>query len=346
MCSQAQKDNSYGETSSPHNPSTLKKILSVFVLVFVFFALFVWLKQPHAVYQEKFFLMDTIVEIMASGKQDEAMSAIDASHKELKRIDAKFGYNNSLVTKLNATNMAEDKELYEVIQYGMGINRLSQGSFSLSLRPILDAWGFSGTHTYRIPTEAEFIKWKNSNQDSGIHLGNDGATVTIDKGMGIDVGGLAEGYGVDKAVAVMRSMGMKTGLINAGGDILCFGKRTWRIGIKHPRKSGIIAVVPIKDKAIATSGDYERYFIQDGQRYSHILDPKTGWPAQKYMSVTIIAPTCIEADAWSTAVSVLGIEKAKSILEERGIEWMVIDLSGKVQASAYLKKYCPDRIKT
>ncbi len=323
----------------------MKKILSVLVLAVVFFALLVWLRQPHAIYQEKFFLMDTIVEIMASGKEDESMSAINAAHKELKRIDARLGYNNSLVTGLNTTHKANDKELYALIQYGMDINKLSHGAFSLSLRPILDAWGFSGTHPYRIPTDAEFIKWKRSKRDNGIHLGNDGTIVIIDKGVGIDVGGLAEGYGVDKAVALMRALGIKTGLINAGGDIMCFGNRTWRIGIKHPRASGVFATVPLKDKAIATSGDYERYFIQDGKRYSHILDPQTGWPAARYMSVTIIAPTCRQADAWSTAVAVMGIDKAKHMLEEKGVEWIVIDLSGKVQTSPHLKKYCPDNIK-
>lgn len=288
--------------------------------------------------------MDTIVEIQALGDKTDTKAAMGAAIKELRRIDKKFGYNTSLITELNTSHEVEDREIYSLIQYGMDIHKESGGAFSLALRPILDAWGFSGIHPYRYPSDEEFNKWRASKKDDGIHLLDDGEGVYTEPGILIDVGGLAKGYGVDRAASAMMSMGINEGLVNAGGDIMAFGDHTWRIGIKNPRGPGVIAVIPVKNKAIATSGDYERAFMRDGKRFFHILDPVTGRPARTSMSVTIIAPTCKQADAWATAVFVMGIDRAENILDEKGIEWMVIDLSGKIKAGKHLRKYCPDNI--
>ncbi|MCD6570633.1 MAG: FAD:protein FMN transferase, partial [Deltaproteobacteria bacterium] len=285
-----------------------------------------------------------IVEIQALGNETDARAAMKAVAKELKRIDKKFGYHASLITDLNTSHKVKDKELYNLIQYGIEIHRISGGAFSLALRPILDAWGFSGTHPYHLPSDEEFNKWEISKNDKGIHLLDDNESVYTEEGVGIDVGGIAKGYGVDRAASIMTNMGVDTGLINAGGDIMAFGEHTWQIGIKNPRGPGVVAIIPVQNKAVATSGDYERFFINNGKRFCHILNPQTGLPARRYMSVTIIGPTCRQADAWATAVFVMGIDDTKSMLEERGLEWMVIDLSGKIKASRHLKKYCPDRI--
>ena len=142
----------------------------------------------------------------------------------------------------------------------------------------------------------------------------------------------------------MRGYGIKGGIINAGGDIMAFGSRKWRIGLKDPRGPGVIAVIPVKNKAVATSGDYERYFIKNGRRYCHILNPRTGWPATRYMSVTILADKCIDADAWATAVFVMGLDKARNILKSRGMSWITIDRSGKIDSSDNLRRFCPSRI--
>lgn len=288
--------------------------------------------------------MDTIVEIQALGDETDAKAAMEAAIKELRRIDKRFGYHTSLITDLNTSHEVKDRELYSLMQYGMDIHKESDGAFSLALRPILDAWGFSGTHSYHLPSDEEFNKWRASKKDGGIHLLDDGEGLYTEPGILIDVGGLAKGYSVDRAASVMMSMGVDAGLVNAGGDIMAFGDHTWRIGIKNPRRPGVIAIIPVKNKAIATSGDYERFFIQDGKRFFHILDPVTGLPARTFMSVTIIAPTCKQADAWATAVFVMGIDTAKGILDEKGIEWMVIDLSGKIKTSKHLRKYCPDKL--
>jgi thiamine biosynthesis lipoprotein len=218
------------------------------------------------------------------------------------------------------------------------------GAFSITLRPILDAWGFSGTHPYRIPDPEEFEHWKNLPGDSGIMLHEDGETIKTKDGVQIDLGGVAKGYAADNAANMLQDNGITSGLVNAGGDILAFGKRTWRIGIKNPRAPGTFATIPLMNKAIATSGDYERFFVFDGKRYCHILDPSTGWPAQKYMSASVVADTCAEADAWSTALFVKGPETLGELLNQKGMDWIVISRDGTVSASASLKKYCPTRL--
>lgn len=290
--------------------------------------------------------MDTIVELQAQGTRSRANKAIKSAIEELKRVDSKLGYQKSLIMRLNTTARLEDQEIYALLKHSLFIHQSSLGAFSLTLRPILDAWGFSGSHSNRIPDKQEFANWKKLPKEAGIHLLEDSSTITLETGVSLDLGGIAKGYAVDKAVGALIDEGITTGLINAGGDIRAFGKRTWHIGIQNPRGQGIIATIPIRNKAIATSGDYERYFIDKGHKYCHILDPQTGWPARHYMSTSIIASSCIDADAWATAVFVKGIDELKDTLQKNCVEWIVIDLTGKVMSSDNLKKYCPEYIST
>lgn len=290
------------------------------------------------------FLMDTIIELQAQGIKTAANAAMKKAIDELNRIDKTFGYQESLLKTLNSSHRVKNRELSRLIDFSLDVHSASSGSFSITLRPILDAWGFSGTHPYRIPRLEEFEHWKNLPGESGIILHEDGQTIETQNGVQIDLGGVAKGYAADKAAMVLQDNGVITGLVNAGGDIVAFGKRTWRIGIKNPREPGTFATIPLMNKAIATSGDYERFFIVDEKRYCHILDPSTGWPAQKYMSASVVADTCAQADAWATALFVRGIESLEEVLSQQGIDWIVIDSNGKVSASPALREYCPDHI--
>lgn len=290
------------------------------------------------------FLMDTIIELQAQGNKAAANAAMKQAIEELHRIDTTFGYQESLLKTLNSSNTVRNRELSRLVDFSLDVHAESSGAFSITLRPILDAWGFSGTHPYRIPGPEEFEYWKNLPGDSGIILHEDGETIKTKDGVQIDLGGVAKGYAADNAANVLQDNGITTGLVNAGGDIVAFGKRTWRIGIKNPRAPGTFATIPLMNKAIATSGDYERFFVVDKKRYCHILDPATGWPAQKYMSASVVADTCAEADAWSTALFVKGPETLGEILMQKGMDWIVISLDGTVSSSASLKKYCPNRI--
>ncbi|MFQ5907194.1 MAG: FAD:protein FMN transferase, partial [bacterium] len=140
------------------------------------------------------------------------------------------------------------------------------------------------------------------------------------RGGSIDLGATAKGYAVDRGIAVLESLGATGGLIDAGGDIRAFGGRPdgrlWRIGVRDPRMpDSIVTVFEVKDRSIATSGDYERYFIRDGIRYHHILDPSTGFPARGCCSVTIITEKALDADAIATAVFVMGPQKGMRLIE-------------------------------
>jgi len=323
----------------------MKRFIAIFIVVLIV-ALLVFhhriSSEPH---KSEIFLMDTICEIQALGDPRAADTAIADAIKELRRIDKKFGYHNaSIIKEINTTHRADDRELYCLVKEGLLMHNLSGGAFSIALAPILKAWGFSNTHSYHIPTEKEFRVWKRSKRDSGIHLMGNGTTVFTDADTGIDLGGIAKGYAVDMASSKMMSSGIDAGIINAGGDIMAFGRKKWRIGLKNPRGPGVITVIPIKNRAIATSGDYERFFIRRGKRFCHILDPREGMPARKYMSVTITADTCEGADAWATAVFVMGMDKARKKLEAKGMGWITIDISGKVSASSNLMRFCPARI--
>jgi len=145
----------------------------------------------------------------------------------------------------------------------------------------------------------------------------------------IDLGGIAKGYGIDQAVQALKDDGVSGGLVNVGGDIRCFGRPPkgdlWEIKIKDPfKKEGIFAKLGIKSGAVCTSGNYFRFVEIGDKRFSHIIDPRTGIPAEAAASVTVMAPTAITADAWATALSVLGPSGLEIIPENKSIEAMII----------------------
>lgn len=322
----------------------MKKIVAVINLVFIVLAIYLWQSTGRKIHSTEIFLMDTFIELKAQGSEQKAVDALKKSVEELKRIDAGLGYKGSLVDELNRSRIVKDKELYDLVRTSREVHDLSLGGFSITLRPILDAWGFTGLHPYRMPTPGEFSAWKRGPQDEAIRLHGDGMTVELPAGTRIDLGGITPGYAADRAGKMMRAHGIETGLVNIGGDIVAFGEKVWKIGIKNPRASGVFTVVPVKNRAISTAGDYERFFMKDGVRYSHTLDPSTGYPADHFMSVTVLADTCIEADAWDTAVSVKGPDALAEVLEKRGIDWITVDRTGKVRTSRNLASCCPGQI--
>ena len=306
---------------------TLKKTIPVIILIIVL-ALFFWHRDRHKIYSMQIFTMDTIVELQARGTEITTRDAIKSAVEELGRVDSTFGYSDSLVEELNEKHNISNAELYDLVNHSLEVHKASSGAFSITLRPILDAWGFTGTHPYRIPEQEDFARWKSLPGDESILFEADGETIETRDGTLIDLGGIAKGYAADRAAGVMRENGITTGLINAGGDIIAFGDKMWRIGIKHPRKPGTFATLPIKNRAIATSGDYERFFVENGKRYCHILNPATGWPSDRYISVTIVAQTCADADAWATALFVQGIVSLEEVLTAKGMDWITIDHEG------------------
>lgn len=185
------------------------------------------------------------------------------------------------------------------------VYRESDGCFDITVAPLSEIWGFRD-HSFRVPSQEEIDSaLQNIGMDKIVLEANG---LLLAPGMELDWGGIAKGYGVDLASQAMIETQIRDGFINAGGDLYCWGKnpdkKPWQIGIKNPRESGISAILSFTDFAAATTGDYQRFFIQEGIRYHHVFDPKSGYPSQGKRSVTVVGPETLICDALSTALFV------------------------------------------
>ena len=319
----------------------MRKTLPFIVFLLFCLALFLWRTESRQIRSREVFVTDVFVELKARGTRGATGEAFRRAVDEIRRVDARFGYKDSLISRLNETRSMKDREGYGLISRARSVRIAAAGSFSITLRPILEAWGFTASHPYRIPAPEEFHSWRQAPQDEAIVLKTDGVTVEIPEGTGVDIGALIEGYAADRAREAMLSAGCDTGLITVGGEVVAFGDRTWKIGIKNPRGEGVLGVIPLKNRAIATSGDYERFFLERGRRYCHILDPATGWPAQSLMSASVIADSGTLANAWAVALFVAGPDRLAPVLEKQGMDWVVVDQGGKLAASSAMRGYFP-----
>ena len=209
----------------------------------------------------------------------------------------------------------------------------TKGTFDVTFAPLFNVWRQAGKNK-QLPTQAELDEVRRVCGWDQFELHADSAMKLFDKRAMVDLGGVAKGYGIDLAVKAMKEAGVSGGLVNVGGDIRCFGKNTdgrkWRISVQNPFKSGkggSLGVLVLDKGAVCTSGNYERRAVIDGKPYSHIVDPRTGWPVDSAPSVTVVATTAAVADAWATALSVLaGSEgpNALAMLKDTGIEAMIV----------------------
>jgi thiamine biosynthesis lipoprotein len=230
-------------------------------------------------------------------------------------------------------------ELYWIISKSLYFSSLSDGAFDISFSSL-------GKHyNYRkgvAPSEDEIKQLKQHINYRAIKLDAALKTVFLEaQGMHLDLGGIAKGYAVDRAITLLLERGIQSAIVTAGGDSRIIGDRgdrPWVIGIKHPRKDNENAVmIPLENTAISTSGDYERFFIRDGVRFHHILSPGTGAAVGHVQSVSILAPHAVDSDALSTTVFVLGVEAGLALVNRlEGIDAIIIDAEGKLHYSADL----------
>jgi len=224
-------------------------------------------------------------------------------------------------------------ELLELMAMSKDLARDTGGAFDVTFAPVFNVWKVAG-ETKRMPEQADLDEARQASGWNLYELHPD-SIMKYDDNAQVDLGGVAKGYGIDQAVKAMQSAGVKGGLVNIGGDIRCFGKNTdgrkWRISIENPFTPGKgkpLGVITLDQGAVCTSGNYERFVIIDGKRYSHIVDPRTGWPVDSAPSVTVVARTAALADAWATALSVLASgpdgPNALSMLKDTGIEAMIV----------------------
>ena len=283
------------------------------------------------------FLMDTLVQSTVFAREaSQGQHALEAAYQEMFRLEGLLDrhYRGSEVTQINRAAGREpvpvSPETLLIIEQALEFAALTGGAFDITVGPLLRLWRFADGGG-RVPP-AESLRAAAALVDFGqVVADRQAGSVFLRKsGAEIDLGGIAKGFVVDRAVEVLRRSGISSASVDAGGDIRLLGTKPdgspWRIGVRHPReRRGIIAVLELEDCAVVTSGDYERYFLFEGRRYHHLLDPATGRPAGGLVSVTVVAPEATTADALSTAVFVLGRERGLALIESLpGIETLLV----------------------
>lgn len=288
--------------------------------------------HPESSFDRSGVAMDTTVSLKASGS--EAKEAVDEGFERINQLDKLAGENaDSDVSKINAAAGKEyvqvDPATYEMIEYAKEYSEKSQGEWDITIGIMTNLWHI-GNDDQHVPSAAEISQALLKVNYKDILLRPEDHSVKLAKpGMVIDLGGVAKGYAVDEVRKIYEKHHIKSGLINMGASSMyAVGQtdkgRAWNIGIKHPRSdndSDYLGIVSIEDQALSTSGDYERYFIQDGVRYHHIFDPRTGYPARSgVMSDSVVIDGSVPhagmlSDMLTTIVFVLGPQKGLALIQ-------------------------------
>ena len=274
--------------------------------------------QNRCLYTDTHLLMGTFVEVSSPDRR-----AGKIVFEEIKRIEGLLSkyQPESEISRLNKSGRIEAAaETFYIISRAKQFWQDSNGAFDVTVGPLMDLWGF-GSKTYALPAKNHIQAALKLIGSDKIILNRQNYMIQLEtRGVKLDLGAIAKGYAVDCAVNKLRAAGITSCLINAGGDIYCLGDkfgRPWRVAIRNPSKRAFKRYLQLADKAVTTSGDYEQYFIRDNRRYSHIFDPRTGYPADSgVISVSVIADDCLTADTLATAIFVLGKEKSKALLNK------------------------------
>ena len=275
-----------------------------------------WLERTEAI-------MGTRVYVeLWSGDRVKGHAAIDAVMAEMRRIDELMSHfkPESQLSQINARANREpvqvDRELFDLIKLSTHYSQITAGAFDITYASVGYLYDYR-RHVH--PTEAQIrevlpaVNWRNMLLDEQHH------TVRFEHpGMRIDLGGIGKGYAVDRGVEILKARGIRHAVVSAGGDSRILGDhlgRPWLVAIRHPDDPHkVVTRIPLSDIAMSTSGDYERYFDEQGVRYHHIIDPRTGHSASKVRSATILAPTATQTDGMSKTAFVLGPEKTLEII--------------------------------
>ena len=274
------------------------------------------------------------------GNTTRANIAMDAAFDEITRIEALMSlYNESSeVSSLNraGTNWTTlSRDTIYVLKKADYYSEISNGSFDITCNPLLNLWMVKVKKENRMPTPEEIEDARELVGYEHLIIDEDRSEARFDEeGMSITPGGIAKGYAVDCACEKLTEAGIKHALVNIGGDMRAVGDKSgvpWEVALQNPRnKSEYITIIKLDNESVTTSGDYERYFFEEGKRVHHIIDPKTGYSADECISVTVITKNCVDADALSTAVLVMGPERGKALLDELGVGGIIISADKRI----------------
>ena len=297
------------------------------------------------IYKQKTYLMGSDFEITVVAKtQLEADKQIGIAISEISRIEAlisswKTTSETSNINKnAGVSPVKVSKELFNLIQRALKISNLTDGAFDISYASMDKLWKYDGSMT-QMPSKEAIKKSVAKVGYKDIVVDPQNSTVFLkNKGMKIGFGAIGKGYAADKAKKLLISNGVSGGIINASGDINSWGSKpsgsSWQVAITNPlNKNKAFAMLPIKD-AVVTSGNYEKYVTFNSRRYSHIIDPRTGYPSQGIISVTVFAPKAELADALATSVFVMGVETGIDRINQlKAIECIIITDTGTIITS-------------
>lgn len=276
------------------------------------------------------FAMDTYMELTAYGKNSE--EAVEAAKEEIERLDALLSTGNekSEVGRLNENKKGQiSEDTQYLLNRSLTIYEETDGAFDITIYPVMRAWGFTGEE-HRIPDEEELQDLLQLVDASRLQYDANTQTLMLPEGVEIDFGGIAKGYTSQRVAQIMQEYGITSAILNLGGNVQLVGAKTdgssWKVAIKSPdEQEEYLGVLSAQNKAIITSGGYERYFEENGRKYHHIIDPKTGMPAYNGLqSVTIVSEDGTLADGLSTALYVMGTEEAVKFWQDHSDEFDAI----------------------
>ena len=278
-----------------------------------------------------------------------AQKAIAAALAEMARIEKMMSewQKDSDISRLNQNAGKDpvkvDEETYRVLETGQAVALASKGAFSMTWAALGGLWDFRQGKEAQLPNLADVKARLPLINDADIVFDEKNQTVKLGRqGMALGLGGIAKGYAIDRAVLILKKHGFTDVLVYAGGDLRTNGGKgdtKWVIGIQDPRADGYFASLDVGDEALATSGDYQNFFENAGKRYHHILDPKTGYPAEGCRSVTVIAKDAVRADAFATAIFVLGLNDGMALAEmTKDVEVLIVAANNELAMSSGLQK--------
>lgn len=286
---------------------------------------------------------------VVADNQNQGDEYIDLAVAEVSRIEKMISSWDSLsetsevIRNAGIKPVKVDKELYDLIARSVKISELTDGAFDITYASMDKIWKYDGSMK-RLPTEEEVKQSVEKVGYKNIVLDPEKGTVFLpQQGMRIGFGAIGKGYAADKAKQLLISKGVKAGIMNASGDLTTWGTqpdgKPWMVGITNPlNKDKVFSWFPLDNNAVVTSGNYEKFVEFNGKRYTHIIDPRTGWPVSGLTSATIFAPKAELADALATSIFVMGLETGLDFVNQLpGVECVIVDDNGKIHTSENIK---------
>ncbi|MCI8630550.1 MAG: FAD:protein FMN transferase [Firmicutes bacterium] len=294
-----------------------------YILVIIICILFCGCQIKNDMAEIQMFAMDTFIDLKAQGENGE--KALLEAEKEINRLEKLFSptIEQSEIFAINQyaakQTVTVSKDTFDLIEKAKEYCNITEGAFDITIAPVVKAWGFT-EEVKRVPSDEEIQQKLQLVDNNKLHIDKQNSTVYLEnENMSIDLGGIAKGYASNKVNEILKKNGVSSAVISLGGNVSVTGKRPdgtkWRIAVQDPMNSeGYVGILNVEDTSVITSGVYQRFFEQNGKKYHHIIDTKTGKPTQNgLLSVTIVCDNGAMADALSTSVMVAGLQKGSEL---------------------------------